>query len=39
MTAVDKDTLLFVGNAHLYPDAFMVLGTFWPPVMSQGLLF
>jgi hypothetical protein len=27
----DKDTLLFVGNQHRYPEGFLVLGVFWPP--------
>lgn len=35
----DKDTHFFVGNAHQYPDAFMVLGVFWPPAEVQGRLF
>lgn len=35
----DKDTMFFVGNAHLHPNAFMVLGTFWPPAQTQHLLF
>jgi hypothetical protein len=26
-----KDTRLFVGNQHKSPQAFMVLGVFWPP--------
>jgi hypothetical protein len=34
-----KDTLFFVGNAHLYPAAFMVLGTFYPPARRQEALF
>jgi hypothetical protein len=29
--ASDRDTLFFVGNMHLRPDQFLVLGTFWPP--------
>jgi hypothetical protein len=31
MCGRDKDTLFFVGNIHLYPRTFLVLGTFWPP--------
>lgn len=27
----DKDTMFFVGNVHLHPRSFLVLGTFWPP--------
>jgi hypothetical protein len=26
-----KDTRFFVGNQHLHPEAFLVLGVFWPP--------
>jgi hypothetical protein len=31
MCHADKDTRFFVGNQHLYPEAFLVLGVFWPP--------
>ncbi len=31
MCGEDKDTMLFVGNQHQAPDAFLVLGVFWPP--------
>lgn len=34
-----KDTLFFAGNAHQYPQAFMVLGAFWPPAQRQETLF
>jgi hypothetical protein len=27
----DKETLFFVGNIHMHPRSFVVLGTFWPP--------
>jgi hypothetical protein len=27
-----KDTHFFVGNQHLHPKAFLVLGVFWPPL-------
>lgn len=30
MWAEDRETRLFVGNQHLYPDKFLVLGVFWP---------
>jgi hypothetical protein len=30
-----RDTFFFVGNIHLYPRSFMVLGTFWPPKDEQ----
>lgn len=26
-----KDTIFFVGNQHVHPRAFLVLGVFWPP--------
>jgi hypothetical protein len=26
-----RDTLFFVGNQHLRPEKFLVLGVFWPP--------
>jgi hypothetical protein len=39
ITGPERDTLFFVGNAHLHPDAFMVLGVFWPPAMVQTALF
>jgi hypothetical protein len=35
----DKDTHFFVGNHHLYPVTFMVIGVFWPPKSSQSTLF
>ena len=28
--AEDRETMFFVGDQHLHPGAFMVLGTFWP---------
>jgi hypothetical protein len=31
MCRPDKDTLFFVGNQHLQPTSFLVLGVFWPP--------
>ena len=31
MWAPDRDTSLFVGNQHLHPKGFLVLGVFWPP--------
>lgn len=27
----DKETMFFVGNVHLHPRSFLVLGAFWPP--------
>lgn len=30
MCGNDKETLFFVGNIHLHPRSFVVLGTFWP---------
>jgi hypothetical protein len=26
-----KDTVFFVGNQHLHPESFLVLGVYWPP--------
>ncbi len=31
MCGEKKDTAFFVGNQHQHPDAFLVLGVFWPP--------
>jgi hypothetical protein len=31
-----RDSRLFVGNAHQYPDSFMVLGVFWPPIVDES---
>jgi hypothetical protein len=31
MCGPTKDTIFFVGNQHLHPQAFLVLGVFWPP--------
>jgi hypothetical protein len=31
MCGPKKDTIFFVGNQHLHPSAFLVLGVFWPP--------
>jgi hypothetical protein len=33
MCREDKATLFFVGNQHLQPKSFLVLGVFWPPLM------
>jgi hypothetical protein len=30
MWAAKKDSYLFVGNQHKYPEGFLVLGVFWP---------
>jgi len=29
-----RDTVFFVGNQHLSPKAFLVLGVFWPPAQT-----
>lgn len=39
LTDATRDTCFFVGNAHQHPDAFMVLGVFWPPAQAQLGLF
>lgn len=31
-----RDTIFFVGNQHLHPDSFLVLGVFWPPKSGDG---
>ena len=31
LCAPSKDTIFFVGNQHLRPEQFLVLGVFWPP--------
>jgi hypothetical protein len=31
-----RDSRLFVGNFHQYPDSFMVLGVFWPPIVDES---
>lgn len=35
LTDARYDTSFFVGNAHQHPDAFMVLGVFWPPARQR----
>jgi len=30
-----KDTYFFLGNQHLRPKGFLVLGVFWPPARSR----
>lgn len=35
MCAADRDTYFFLGNQHLHPKSFLVLGVFWPPVGSR----
>jgi hypothetical protein len=32
MCSPQKDTIFFVGNQHIHPRAFLVLGVFWPPL-------
>lgn len=34
MCGTGKDTTFFVGNQHLHPQSFLVLGVFWPPKRS-----
>jgi hypothetical protein len=31
MCSSSRDPILFVGNQHMRPEVFMVLGVFWPP--------
>lgn len=31
----DKDTYFFLGNQHLHPRSFLILGLFWPPAGSR----
>lgn len=33
--APDRDTYFFLGNQHLHPQSFLVLGVFWPPAASR----
>lgn len=33
----DKDTAFFVGNQHLHPRTFMILGVWWPPKQPEQL--
>ncbi len=33
----ERDTAFFVGNQHLYPKTFMVLGVWWPPKRPEQL--
>jgi hypothetical protein len=30
-----RDTYFYVGNQHLHPKGFLVLGVFWPPAGSR----
>jgi hypothetical protein len=32
----DRDTYFFVGNMHLHPQSFLVLGVFWPPHETEA---
>jgi len=37
MCSPKKDTIFFVGNQHVHPRAFLVLGVFWPPApVAEG---
>jgi hypothetical protein len=36
MCRPDKETLFFVGNQHLQPTSFLVLGVFWPPASTSS---
>jgi hypothetical protein len=35
MCGAGRDTAFFVGNQHLHPTAFLVLGVWWPPRQNQ----
>lgn len=35
MCGSTRDTIFFVGNQHQYPQGFMVLGVFWPPLPTS----
>lgn len=35
MCGTDRDTYFFLGNQHLRPKGFLVLGVFWPPSGSR----
>jgi len=37
LCGVDKDTAFFVGNQHLHPRTFMILGVWWPPRRPEQL--
>lgn len=38
LCAPTRDTAFFVGNQHLYPTAFLILGVWWPPRRPEQLL-
>jgi hypothetical protein len=37
LCAPDRDTAFIVGNQHQYPNAFLVLGVWWPPLEPEQL--
>jgi hypothetical protein len=37
LCAADRDTAFFVGNQHLHPRSFMVLGVWWPERVPEQL--
>jgi hypothetical protein len=37
LCAPERDTAFFVGNQHQHPNAFLVLGVWWPPVEAEQL--
>jgi hypothetical protein len=37
LCGADKDTAFFVGNQHLHPHTFMILGVWWPPRRPEQL--
>jgi hypothetical protein len=39
LCAADRDTAFFVGNMHQHPNAFLVLGVWWPPRRPEQLCF
>jgi hypothetical protein len=37
MFSSERDTMFFVGNQHLAPKSFLVLGVFWPPKIESDI--
>lgn len=37
LCGADKDAAFFVGNQHLHPHTFMILGVWWPPRRPEQL--
>lgn len=39
LCGAEKEPYFFTGNMQAYPQTFLILGVFWPPLRRQGELF